>query len=209
MINTETGKEIAPNVLRKDLWTPSTLTLQERFTKNRIAELTSRYLEDTTNDGQNILEHAGEKKFVVNYIHANDKFSDIPRSVEANVFSNSFHEPLERIVEDYGQYDDESVFATVIDLQPKDGKPIPVAAMRIINYRDDLGFKDVNDLLSEQSPWIDDIKKYYFGRFERYDPQKAWERLGIAACGQAIDLESSIDIASHAVIPEYTGNSGK
>ncbi|OGL30699.1 hypothetical protein A3F37_03715 [Candidatus Saccharibacteria bacterium RIFCSPHIGHO2_12_FULL_41_12] len=180
--------------------------LRRRFDDEAIGQLTEEFLEVGT--PYNLRELAGDRQFVVAYIDADGRYSDIPRSAEATVFSETFDQTLEEVVEDYGKYDPTSVFATVIDIST----PLPKVAgvLRITEYSEVFGFKDVNDLLVDDpdNPWIDEIKDNYFEDGEDYDVSEAWKRLGKKACGEELVLAESLDIASHASAKEYRGVRG-
>jgi len=186
---------------------PSEEELKERFSPARIGELAQEFLAEGTE--HDLGQLALKRQFVVAYIDANGKYSDIPRSVEALVFSKTFEEPLTKVVKDYGKYDPMSKFATVIDVSTS---PYPTAAgaLRITEYDPDLGFKDVNDLVADdpENPWIEEIKAEYFDPDEEYSPAEAWKRIGIRAQDTDLLLSESLDIASHASAEGYSGVRG-
>lgn len=184
---------------------PTEEELRARFDPERIGQLAEEFLAAGT--PHNLKEMAGERQFVVAYIPANSPYADIPRSVETTVFAKAFDQTLTEVVEDYGKYDPVSTFATVIDVST----PVPraAAALRICEYDPKLGFKDVNDLVSDpESPWLDEIKENYFAPGEAYDPATAWKRMGEKACGHELKLDDSLDIATHSSAEEYQGEHG-
>lgn len=192
--------------------------LEERFSEARLHELCDDYLENGT--GVNLKEMLNGRQFVVAYIDATGKYGDIGRSVETQVFAKHFAKPesetpLLDIADDYGKYDEGSIFACVIDAS---GDVIrPAGALRIIEHKEGLGFKDVNDLViddsdleieeSEKNPWLGEIKAAYFEDGEAYDPAVAWQRLG-ERNGVELSLPDSLDIATHASGEAYSGAHG-
>ena len=180
--------------------------MEARFDSERIGMLANEFLEHGT--PYDLRELAGDRQFVVAYIPADSPFSDVPRSVETAVFSKSFKQTFSQVVEDYGKYDPVSTFAAVIDVST----PVPRAAgaLRICEYDPSLGFKDVNDLLADgpENPWIDDIKRNYFASGEAYDGAAAWKRMGERACGAELQLDESLDIATHSSAEDYQGKHG-
>jgi len=148
------------------------------------------------------------RQYVVAYIPATSYFSDIGRYVETKVFSSVFELPEEEVMADYGKYDDGSTFACVIDVSSD--VPTPAGCLRIVEYVDGLGFKDVNDLVADSAdnPWLDEIKDEHFRAGERYAPDVAWGRICRSA-NLNPDLSSSLDIATHASVDEYRGVRGK
>jgi hypothetical protein len=183
--------------------------LEALFSDERIGQLAEEYLTGGNPEGLNLKEMAGDRQFVVAYIPAESPYADIPRSVETKVFAKAFKQSLTEVVEDYGKYDSESVFATVIDVSA----PVPTAAaaLRITHYNPELGVKDVNDLLVDnpENPWIQEIKDNYFADGEAYNPALAWKRLGEKAIGAELVLEDSLDIATHASAEGYNGQHGE
>lgn len=178
--------------------------LDERFAPERIGDLCNEFLEQGT--GINLRSLVGDRQFVVAYIHAESPYSDIPRSVETTVFANAFKLKKAEVVKDYGKYDPSSYFASVIDVSTP--KPVSAGALRITEYDPQLGFKDVNDLISDpESPWLDEIKDAYFEAGEVYDPVIAWQRMA-ARAGVELNLEESLDIATHASAEEYRDKHG-
>lgn len=184
--------------------------LEERFSEDRLNELCSDFLENGT--GINLKEQINGRPFVVAYIPASGEYADIGRSVETRVFAKYFAKkdsktPLLDIATDYGKYDSASVFACVIDVSGDVMRP--AGALRILDYEEGLGFKDVNDLIVDDpsNPWIDEIKRGYFGDDEPYDPQTAWKRLG-ERMGVDLKFEESLDIATHASADAYRGAKG-
>ena len=181
-------------------------TLRVRFDEQRIGRLAEEFLALGTSC--DLKAHTKGRQFVVAYIPATSRFADIPRSVEANVFAETFDLSLREVVDDYGRYDPASVFATVIDVSTT--IPCAAGALRITEFDPALGFKDVNDLLRDDrsNPWIEEIKSGYFAPDEQYDPAIAWRRLGERACGRELRLDESVDIATHASALGYRGKRG-
>lgn len=202
---------VDPEAIEK-LHTPNSgeLDLVERFSDQRIGQLINDFVAPNDFCEVGLASLLGERRYIVAYIPAMSDYSDIGRAVEARVFSKTFKEPLEKVVEDYGKYDENSVFAVVIDMNPENGDLPKAAGALRITKNSHVGFKDVNDLLvdEDENPWIDEIKTNYFEKGEAYKEKIAWDRLGEKACGQAIQLEDSLDIASHASMPEYAGVNG-
>lgn len=180
--------------------------LDERFATDRLGDLCNEFLERGV-PGINLKERINSRQFVVAYIPAESPYGDIGRSVETNVFAKAFKQPRSQVVKDYGKYDEATTFACVIDVSTD--KPTPAGVLRIIEPSE-LGFKDVNDLViddPENNPWIGEIKEHYFGAEETYDPTVAWQRLG-ARIGVDLRMEESVDIATHASAPGYSGKNG-
>ncbi len=180
-------------------------TIAQRFKKDRIMDLTEQYLEEGIEC--DIKSELGDRKFVVSYIKGDSQFADIPLSVETDVFSKIFKQKPSQIIEDYGKYDSQSIFATVIDASAE--RPVPAGILRIIQHHSEVGFKDVNDLVKDvvDNPWIDEIKSQYFSKDEEYSPSLAWARLGERE-GVNLVLNESLDIATHASSDEYRGAHG-
>jgi hypothetical protein len=180
--------------------------LRQSFDPSHIATLCEQFLyEGTPCDLRSL---ARGRQFVVAYIAAESPFADIPRSVEATVFSDTFRLSLNKVIDDYGAYDVASTFAAVIDISG--ATPAAAGALRMIDYQNDLGFKDVNDLVVDDpsNPWIAEIKDQYFAVGEAYEPSTAWSRLGIRACGKELVGRESLDIATHASAAAYRGQRG-
>jgi hypothetical protein len=185
--------------------------LEARFAPERIGRLANDFLDNGT--ATNLRELAGDRQFVVAYIPSDSPYADIPRSVETQVFAKTFGYTLTEIVKDYGKYDPVSTYAAVIDISTE--VPTAAGALRICEFDPSLGFKDVNDLVTDdpENPWIDEIKAGYFAPGEVYDPGVAWERLGRQACRDIADvdflkLDESLDIATHASAEGYNGANG-
>jgi hypothetical protein len=179
--------------------------LQERFSEERIGELCNEFLSEGV--GMDLREQINGRPFVVAYIPAESKYSDIGRAVETTVFAEAFKMSLAEVDRDYGKYDSASTFAAVIDVSGD--VPKAAGALRITEYQEGLGFKDVNDLVDDiESPWLQEIKDHYFEEGEAYDPMVAWKRLG-ARVGEDIKLEETQDIATHASGKEYRGKHGE
>ncbi len=178
--------------------------LAARFAPERIGELCTRFMEEGL--GFDATAMLGDRQFLVAYIPAESEFADIPRSTETTVFSKAFKLPLSEVYLDYGAYDSASTFAAVIDMKAE--TPAAAGALRITRPGPK-GFKDVNDLVIDdpQNPWIDELKTGYFAEGEAYDPMIAWQRLG-AAEGVDLQLEESLDIATHASAEAYSGKHG-
>lgn len=185
--------------------------LEERFSDESLHDLCSRFIDGGA--GIELRSKINGRQFVVAYIEADSEFGDIGRSVETRVFADYFADPdtetpLLDTVEDYSKYDEESVYACVIDVSGDIIKP--AGALRILSYKEGLGFKDVNDLIedSPSNPWLEEIKDRYFDKGEAYDPSVAWKRLGEVACVDIV-LEDSLDIATHASAEDYRGKRGE
>jgi hypothetical protein len=180
--------------------------LGARFDGERIGRLAEEFLSSGT--AHDLKALANGRQFVVAYVPASSRFADIPRSVEATVFAETFGVSLADVLADYGPYDPVSVFVAVIDVST----PLPRAAgaLRIIEYEPSVGFKDVNDLVRDDpgNPWIGEIKAHYFAPGEPYDAALAWRRLGEKACGRPLRLDQSVDIATHAAAAGYRGQRG-
>lgn len=186
--------------------------LTERFSAERIGALCNEFLEIGT--GINLKEQLNGRPFVVSYIDGESPYSDLPRQVETTVFSTYFKMPLSEVYKKYSEKDDpQSTFVCVIDVTDPD-RPKPVGALRMVEYKRENGHKDLRDLVIDEewdpetlegNPWLEEIKTQYFASNEKYDPQTAISRL-LAATGENIDLNDTIDVTSHAVIEEARGN---
>ncbi len=182
--------------------------LEQRFDSLVLGDLATKYLVEEI--GPDWGEKLGDRQFVVGYIPAENAYADLARSVETLVFSEAFLQSKSQVVHDYGKYDEASTFVAVIDAEHPDG-PRPAAALRITHYKPGLGFKDVNDLVAndpENNPWLEEIKARYFDDGEQYDEEVAWERMGSVATPGGLVLADSLDVASHAGMPEYRGKNG-
>jgi len=180
-------------------------TLAQRFGQERIGQLCLDYFTDEL--GIDVSELAHGREYLVAYIPADSKYSDIPRAVETIEFAEYFKLSKAEVLHDYGAYDAASTFVSVIDIS----RSVPVSAgvVRMVDYDPAVGFKDVNDLLVDdpKNPWIQEIKDGYFAKDEIYDPVTAWQRLGELE-GVYLDLEDSIDVATHASAEAYRGRRG-
>ncbi len=180
-------------------------SLKTRFNQERIADLT----EDFLNKGLNfdVKSELKDRQYVVSYIEGNSEYADIPLSVETDVFSKIFKQLPSQIINDYGKYDQKSVFATVIDTSLE--RSLPVGILRIVGFDPQIGFKDVNDLVedSPNNPWLDELKTGYFDTDESYSEEQAWQRLSEREKVN-LELEKSLDIATHASADHYRGAHG-
>lgn len=180
--------------------------LEARLSPEHLTALTSDYLEGTF--GMDWRKQLGDRQYVVAYIPGTDPYSDIGRSVETEVFSESFKLSKGEVVRDYGKYDEASTFVCVIDASTDE--PKPVGSLRVTEHKPGLGVKDINDLVvdSPDNPWIDEIKKHHFAPDEQYDPWLAWERLA-KSMGVDLSVENTLDVASHAAVGEYRGKNAE
>lgn len=181
--------------------------LDVRFDPDRIADLTSRFLEEGI--GFNLNEKLGDRKYVVAYIDAMSEYSDIARVVETKVFDEWFKLGEPKIVDNYGGvYDEVSTFVCVIDASLD--KPKPVGALRIVEHSEEGWFKDVRDFVKDDpaNPWLEEIKQGYFNTEEPYDAVEAWNRMLAQNGDEPLDPAKTLDITSHAAIKEYRNKNG-
>jgi len=121
------------------------------------------------------------RQFGVHVIDGQDSHSDLGRFVESAVFDEYFGNDLGLMAEEYGPYDNDSTFLTVLDYE-REG---PVGTIRIIRPSD-AGLKSLTDLVTPSSPWYRDE-----------DMTERW----LTALGN--DLGHTVDIATMAIMPSY------
>ena len=96
-------------------------------------------------------------RFVCYALAGNDEFSNLGRSVELGVFSDTFGNDTELMEREYGPYEYASEFFVVMDQR----KALPIGALRVIKNSES-GLKTLNDI---QSPPLEidleDFKQYH------------------------------------------------
>jgi hypothetical protein len=125
-------------------------------------------------------ERAGGR-FGVHVIDGRDPHSDIGRAIEAEVFDEFFDNDLDKMREEYGPYDEDSTFLTVLDYE----QGTPVGVIRIIRPSEK-GLKSLNDLVQPGSPWFN----------EGDTLEGRWDEVGN-------EPEHTVDISTMAVMPDY------
>lgn len=134
-----------------------------------------------------------------------DRYADIAKYIENKCFSNFFnHHPLEHYV-DYGVYDENSYFVTVINTD--NDEPIPASVLRVVN-NDGAGLKTINTLAcpsEEQNPWYPELSDA-LGRFSYLDQERVRQNLEHMF---NINPDTTWAIETMAVAKEYAGKHGE
>ncbi|HEX6416378.1 MAG TPA: hypothetical protein VFZ62_02525 [Candidatus Saccharimonadales bacterium] len=144
------------------------------ITREQAAKLARDLLEERPPEGGD--------RFVCYKIDGNDRFADIGRQVECEVFNEAFGNDPEEMREEYGPYEDQSTFFISIDRETG----VPTGVLRIIRNGEG-GFKSLNDL----EGILPDFSQEEASRFHGIDnPDECW------------------DIGTVAVPPEFRAKQG-
>ena len=122
------------------------------------------------------------RRFITVEIDGKDRFSNIGRFVEKTVFDSSFGNDAEQMDEEYGPYENASIFFLSIDQVSRKS----VGVMRVIG-NSEKGLKTINDAKGEPfNVTLEDVVEKH-----RID-----------------DLNKVWDVGTVAVLPEYRGTEG-
>ena len=124
-----------------------------------------------------------DENFICYQLDGASTLSDIGRYVERVVFEDAFGNDASEMKEEYGAYEDDSVFYVTID----QAAAMPVGVLRVIK-QGEAGLKTLNDLLEMMPELTLDM---------------IYERHAIA------QDEEVWDVGTVAVLPEYRDKSGK
>lgn len=119
-------------------------------------------------------------RYALMVINNDSEFSNLARSVEAEVFSEYFGNDPQLMAEEYGPYEDASTFFLVVDTEDKRRAGV----MRILR-NSSLGFKATNDV---SAMGITDL-----------EPRQVLENIGVKS------EETTLEIATIAAAPDYRG----
>jgi hypothetical protein len=168
-------KRLSPDMINEQ---PRIIWSEENLSDERIHDLVVNLIPDEeTRAGRSLGLHV---------IDGNDPNSDIGRYVEWKVLDEKFENNLEEMAREYGSYDAASVFLVVLDYE----KQVPAAVLRIIKPTENIGFKSIKDLTSENrdvNPW--------------YNPNDTEDSL-LTEIG-APDKWHTADISIMGVMPAY------
>lgn len=107
-----------------------------QVSREKEAELTCELLEERPPSNLNKLS-----RFVCYQFEGTEKYTDLGRSVEGDVFNKYFNDSPKDMQEGYKPYEKESVFFVSVDRKKK----MAVGVLRAIRYGEN-GFKTLNDL---------------------------------------------------------------
>lgn len=122
----------------RDLPSPTTYDLSPEETH----ELTKRFLIDQGIDTDNITD---ENRFVCMEFEGSEPWSVLSRQPEGVVFEKKFGNSAQAMAQEYGPYEEASLFYTVFDLKEQ----VPAGTIRMIR-NSPAGLKTLNDLASEK-----------------------------------------------------------
>lgn len=150
-------------------------TYRYDFSDDDVKELTVDLI-----DSKNFETH---ERFVSYRLSGNNKYSDIGRQVERQVFEYTFgSNNAEFMQNEYGPYEQSSIFFITVDREAKE----PIGVLRVIR-NSSAGLKTINDLSSPDSPL-------------NLTPE------GIRTDHNIMDFESCWDIGTVAVPVQYRKN---
>lgn len=113
----------------------------ENFSKSHISQLVEKCIPST--------DIRGNRNLGVHVFDGSDELSTLGRSIEVEVFGDTFGNDLALLEKEYGLYDIYSTFIVSIDYINQ----TPTGCVRLIR-NSDAGFKTLNDLCDNSSPWV-------------------------------------------------------
>jgi len=112
-----------------------------------VQRLTKELLEDRP--------PVGDERFVCYKINNQDRYASIGRYIESAVFQQSFNNDAELMKQEYGPYEDQSIFYLSVDKE----EGVPTGVLRIIQ-NGDAGLKTLNDLVEKgQAASVEEVAR--------------------------------------------------